>query len=196
MSRPPRPATTATTVHPGIAITAATGDAGYGVELSGLLPRRDRRGWDDTLAGQRLEPWLEQNCLVRPRQRLLGRGASAHLAGSLSNITGVCTKRAVADVAAVADPNTGVAVYDTYGLRGWTVFGGTSVSTQIIAGVYALAGGLGGATAASGLYVAAPGDLFDIASGSNSSCGSALCTAGVGWDGPTGLGSPDGIGAF
>jgi subtilase family serine protease len=182
--------------HPGIAITAATGDAGYGVSYPASSPdviavggttlspaSGSSRGWSETA-------WsgAGSGCSAVERQPTWQAG--------LSNITGVCANRAVADVAAVADPNTGVAVYDTYGLRGWTVFGGTSVSAQIIAGVYALAGGLGGATAASGLYAAAPGDLFDVASGSNGSCGSALCTAGVGWDGPTGLGSPDGIGAF
>ena len=104
----------------------------------------------------------------------------------------------MADVAAVADPNTGVAVYDSYGLGGWTVFGGTSVATQIISAVYALAGGLpSGATGASELYTPAPSPyLFDVTSGSNGSCGSDLCTAGTGWDGPTGLGTPDGTAAF
>ena len=51
-----------------------------------------------------------------------------------------CARRAVADVSAVADPNTGVAVYQTYGASGWDVYGGTSVSSPIIASVYALAG--------------------------------------------------------
>ncbi|HMA46810.1 MAG TPA: hypothetical protein VKP11_06380, partial [Frankiaceae bacterium] len=46
-----------------------------------------------------------------------------------------------ADVSAVADPATGVAVYDTYGSSGWLVFGGTSESAPIVAGVYALGGG-------------------------------------------------------
>jgi hypothetical protein len=104
----------------------------------------------------------------------------------------------VADLAAVADPNTGVAVYDSYGLRGWTVFGGTSVAAQIISAVYALAGGLpSGTTGASELYTpAAELNLFDVTSGNNASCGSDLCTATAGWDGPTGLGTPNGAGAF
>ena len=48
-----------------------------------------------------------------------------------------------ADVSAVANPATGVAVYDSFpyqGTSGWMVFGGTSVSAPIVAGVYALAG--------------------------------------------------------
>jgi len=46
-----------------------------------------------------------------------------------------CGKRTVADVAAVADPNTGVAVKDSYGSSGWLVFGGTSVAAPLIASV-------------------------------------------------------------
>jgi hypothetical protein len=39
--------------------------------------------------------------------------------------------------------------------------------------------------------------LFDVTSGSNGSCStSQLCTARAGWDGPTGLGTPNGVGAF
>jgi subtilase family serine protease len=54
----------------------------------------------------------------------------------------------VADVAAVADPNTGVAVDDSYGSAGganWYVFGGTRAAAPIIAGVYALCGNTSGA---------------------------------------------------
>ena len=76
------------------------------------------------------------------------------------------------------------------------MFGGTSVSAQIISATYALAEGLGGSTAASGLYGAPSSDFFDVTSGSNGTCGTDLCTAGVGWDGPTGPGTPDGTGAF
>ena len=97
----------------------------------------------------------------------------------------------------MADPNTGVAVYQTYGAGGWVVYGGTSVASPIIASVYALAG-----TPAAGSYPASypysqTASLFDVTSGSNGSCSpSVLCTAGTGWDGPTGLGSPDGAAAF
>jgi subtilase family serine protease len=111
----------------------------------------------------------------------------------------------VADVSAVADPATGVTVYDSYGSTGganWYVFGGTSVAAPIVASVYALAGNAATLNAASFAY-AHGGNLFDITSGSNGKCttrrttvNQALCTARVGWDGPTGLGSPNGTGAF
>jgi subtilase family serine protease len=101
----------------------------------------------------------------------------------------------VADVSAVADPNTGVAVYDTYRTSGWLVFGGTSVSAPIIASVYALAGNAG---SINGSYpYSHTSSLFDVTSGSNGSCGSSyLCTAKIGFDGPTGNGTPNGTGGF
>ena len=89
-----------------------------------------------------------------------------------------------------------------YQARGWEIYGGTSVASPIIASFYALAGNaLGsGTTPASYLY-SAPGALYDVTSGSDGSCSpSYLCTAGVGYDGPTGLGtpggSPDSLAAF
>jgi hypothetical protein len=99
----------------------------------------------------------------------------------------------------VADPNTGVAVYDSFGSSGganWFVAGGTSASAPIIAGVYALAGN--GKSIAYGSYpYAHRSSLYDETSGHNGSCSPAyLCTARSGYDGPTGLGSPKGTGAF
>jgi hypothetical protein len=102
-------------------------------------------------------------------------------------------------VSAVADPNTGVSVYDTYrqsGGGGWLVFGGTSVAAPIIASVYALAGNSSTLTYGSFSYSNAA-SLNDVVSGSNGTCGSSyLCTAKTGFDGPTGNGTPNGLGAF
>ena len=180
--------------HPGIAITAATGDSGYagGVAYPAASP--------DVIAVGGTT--LEMSSTIRESETAwsgAGSGCSAYEPQpswqSLNgNITSVCGsgKRALADVSAVADPNTGVAVYDTYGLSGWTVFGGTSVSTQIISAIYGLAGGLGAkgaAGGASGLY-ASPGDFFNIASGSNGSCGTDLCNAAAGWNGAYWVGHP------
>jgi hypothetical protein len=111
-------------------------------------------------------------------------------------VTTNCSRRAEADVSAVADPNTGVAVYQTYGLSGWAVYGGTSVAAPIIASVYALAGAPGTSDYAAAYPYIHPSNLFDVTSGSNGSCGSPQCTAGTGWDGPTGLGTPNGTAAF
>ena len=41
-----------------------------------------------------------------------------------------------------------------------------------------------------------PAALFDVTSGSNGSCTTYLCKGAVGFDGPTGLGTPNGLGAF
>ncbi|MGN6687524.1 MAG: hypothetical protein ACTHK1_08300, partial [Actinomycetales bacterium] len=108
--------------------------------------------------------------------------------------------RALADVSAVADPNTGVAVYDSTphnGSSGWLVFGGTSASSPIIASVYALANYSSNDPSAAATLWAHADKLNDVTSGSNGHCRTKVwCTAGTGWDGPTGLGTPNGIDAF
>ena len=87
-----------------------------------------------------------------------------------------------------------MAVYDSYQQPGWQVFGGTNVAEAIIAGVYALAPPSGGFL--NEYPYTDPSDLFDVTSGSNGSCGTYLCNAVAGYDGPTGLGTPDGAAAF
>ncbi|HEY7280476.1 MAG TPA: peptidase S8, partial [Actinomycetota bacterium] len=135
-----------------------------------------------------------------------GSGCSAYEAKPSWQTDGGCARRTVADVSAVADPNTGVAVYDTdcTGINklvgncfsGWGVVGGTSVSSPIIGAVYALAGNAASVTSGSYPY-SHTSALNDVTTGSNGSCsGSYLCTAGPGYDGPTGLGTPSGTGAF
>jgi subtilase family serine protease len=113
-----------------------------------------------------------------------------------------CTDRTTADVSAVAD---NVAEYDTYGGGGWFPVGGTSVATPIIAGVYALAGNAQHQHGPKSLWTLKKAvlkkSLHYISSGSNGSCGgSYLCTAGTNqfgtYAGPTGWGTPNGIGAF
>jgi len=116
-----------------------------------------------------------------------------------------CTTRIDNDVAADADPRTGPAVYDSYPpsgeslSAGWQQVGGTSAASPIIASVYALANP-GGSPIPGSLPTEFPyqdpSALRDITIGSNGSCGTPLCTAGTGYDGPTGLGVPDGVNAF
>jgi hypothetical protein len=104
--------------------------------------------------------------------------------------------RMIADVSAVADPNTGVSVYDTFHEGGFIVVGGTSASAPIIAGVYALAGNGATVNDASLAYSHAA-NLHDVTKGANGTCGGLyLCTAKTGYDGPTGLGTPNGTAAF
>ena len=99
-----------------------------------------------------------------------------------------------------------MAVYDSYGSTGganWLVFGGTSVAAPIIAGVYGLAGNASALGTVASFTYANRTPLFDVTTGSNGRCvkgkntaGAYLCTGVTGYDGPTGLGTPSGIGAF
>jgi N-acetylneuraminic acid mutarotase len=174
--------------HPGVAITASTGDYGYGVSYPAASPNvtavggtslvRDTsttRGWSEAA-------WSGA-----------GSGCSAYETKPSFQTDSGCSHRTNADVSAVADGNTGVAVY----FGGWHIFGGTSVASPIIASVYALAGTPGAGSQANSFPYERTSALNDVTSGSNGSCDPAyLCTAGTGYDGPTGLGTPNGIGAF
>jgi subtilase family serine protease len=175
-----------------VAITVSSGDAGYGVEYPAGSKNVTAVGGTSLTQGGGGRGWTEAAWSGA------GSGCSAYDAKPSWQTDSGCAKRTVADVSAVADPATGVAVNDTYGGDGgWEVFGGTSVSSPIIAAVYALAGTpSGGSTPASFPY-AHTSALNDVASGSNGSCsGSYLCSAAAGYDGPTGLGTPNGVSAF
>jgi subtilase family serine protease len=184
--------------HTRVAITASSGDAGYGVEYPAASPYVTAVGGTALTKSTSARGWSET------AWSSAGSGCSSIDAqpswqAARTDITAVCRQRAVADVSAVADPNTGVAVYDSYryqGTAGWLVFGGTSVSAPVVAGVYALAGNAASISNGSFPYAHATA-LHDVTSGSNGSCGAtALCTAKTGWDGPTGLGTPNGVSAF
>jgi subtilase family serine protease len=173
--------------HPGAAITASSGDSGYGVSYpaasryltavggTALTRNSSSRGWGETV-------WSGA-----------GSGCSAYDSKPSWQTDSGCARRTVSDVSAVADPNTGVAVLFA-GL--WFTVGGTSASSPIIASVYALAGNASSVNAGSYPY-AHTGGLFDVVSGSNGSCSpSYLCHGQAGYDGPTGLGTPNGVSGF
>ncbi len=176
--------------HPGTIITAGGGDSGYKVgEPAGyatviavggttLRTAQGSRGWSETAWGG------------------TGSGCELRIPKPSWQKDKGCKGRAMDDVAAVADPSTGVAVYDTYPSGGWFTVGGTSVATPIIASVYALAGNANTLKASQSLYTKSS-LLWDVTSGSDGTCKHHyLCTAGPGYDGPTGNGTPHGIGAF
>ena len=172
----------------GIAVVASSGDSGYGasapasfasvIAVGGTSLRLDARGkWDSETA------WTKA-----------GSGCSTYNRAAAWQpvfMTG-CAGKMTADVAAVADPATGVAVaYD----GGWYTFGGTSVAAPIIAGMYAIGPDFGDSAGA--FTVANAAKLHDITEGSNGRCDvNYWCNARVGWDGPTGLGTPLGSDAF
>ena len=179
--------------HPGIAITASSGDSGYGIESPASYPHVIGVGGTSLTKASNTRGWSETAWSGA------GSGCSTvNAKPSWQTSATQCSGDAVADVSAVADPNTGVSVYDStsyQGLSGWEVWGGTSVASPIIASVYALSGNTAGYPA-SYTWTHSSG-LFDVTSGSNGSCSTAVwCNAGTGWDGPTGLGTPNGTSAF
>jgi hypothetical protein len=182
--------------HPGVAIVASSGDSGYGVEYpaasqyvtavggTSLTRTSNTRGWTESVWSTSSTEGAGSGCSVYDPKP------------SFQTDTG-CSRRTVADVSAVADPATGVAVYDSYGSGGWTVFGGTSVASPIIGAMYALANSPGSGVYPNSYPYANPGALYDVTTGHTASCSPAyLCTAEVGYDGPTGLGTPNGVAAF
>ena len=185
--------------HPGIAITVSSGDSGYGAQSPAAFNTVTAVG------GTSLTLNADGSRANETAWSGAGSGCSAYVSKPTWQKDTGCPRRSIADVAAVADPATGVAVYDSYGSTGgadWFVFGGTSVAAPLIGGVYALSGNTAGVPA-SQAYTAPAGSLFDVISGSNGRCTRGkntsqayLCTAGVGYDGPTGMGTPNGTGAF
>ena len=241
--------------HPGIVITAAAGDDGYlnwdasreevegGVKIGGVdypassphvvavggtsltlsSPAETRRSetvWNDGGGG----------CSLSFKAQVWQSEVLDW--SSVGCGTGSESKRAVADVAADADPYTGVAVYDSVpyvragsGLKnasviGWTPIGGTSVASPIIASMFALAGGSHGVEYPARTLYSHLGSagLYDITEGGNGECnddyssgctgsmsplsvtdcgqGVLICNAAPGYDGPSGVGAPNGIEAF
>ncbi len=176
--------------HPGTIFTASAGDDGYGAQVPAGFNNVVAVGGTSLSRSNNARGWTESAWSGS------GSGCTSYSSKPYWQSDSGCYNRTIADVSAVADPNTGVSVYDSYQQSGWVRAGGTSASAPIIAGVYALAGNASSLYEAQSLY-AHPDQLFDVVGGSNGSCGgSYLCTAGAGYDGPTGLGTPNGIGAF
>jgi subtilase family serine protease len=180
--------------HPGVAITASAGDNGYGTSY----PASSK--WVTAVGGTTLSRSATSRGFTETAWSGSGSGCSTlnHTTWQDPAVTG-CSGRAVADVAAVADPETGVAVYDSDPFEqssGWLTFGGTSASSPIVAAIYALAGNTVNVVDGSYLWLNHTG-LNDVTSGTNGGCPTKQwCTARVGWDGPTGWGTPDGIVGF
>ena len=237
--------------HPGVVVTAASGDCGYlgwrafveecslGVNYPAASPHVVSVGGTSlTMTGVGGQAWgtesvwggsgggCSESFPAQAWQREVGDWSSVGCG------TGSESKRAANDVAADADPYTGVAVYDSVPYLapgewprsgrapGWTPIGGTSVASPIVASMFALAGGSHGvAYPAQTLYSHLGSSLLhDIAEGGNGDCegfyeggcsgsmvplsledcgkGALICNASAGYDGPSGVGTPDGIEAF
>jgi hypothetical protein len=197
--------------HPGVAITASSGDSGY--QLTAPFPANLPTvtavgGTSLTRAPGTARGWTETAWALSANGGAAGAACSAFYDKPAWQHDTACPGRTIADVSADADPATGLAVYDSTpnpdGIpAGWFVVGGTSASSPFVAGVYALAGNTGQIKDASYAY-AHRSHLYDVSGGnvSNPAAGSGcpdssyICTALPGYDGPTGLGTPNGTGAF
>ncbi|MFI7403138.1 putative Ig domain-containing protein [Streptomyces sp. NPDC049541] len=182
--------------HPGVAITVSAGDSAYGAEYPATSQYVTAVGGTALSTSSNSRGWTESVWHTSSTEGT-GSGCSAYDPKPSWQTDSGCSKRMEADVSAVADPATGVAVYDTYGGSGWAVYGGTSASSPIIAGVYALAGTPGSTDYPAKYPYSHTSNLYDVTSGNNGSCSTSyFCTAGTGYDGPTGWGTPNGTTAF
>jgi len=191
--------------HPGVAFTVSAGDSGWGVEYpaasqyvtsvggTALTPDSSvARGWTESVWGDGTEgtdgDGTGSGCSVYESKASWQDGVTDPL----------CGNRTVADVAADADPATGVTIYDSYnGFGGFqSGWGGTSEASPIIAATYALAGAAAAGTYPASYPYAHASDLNNVTTGSNGDCGNYLCNGGTGYNGPTGLGTPEGTAAF
>jgi MYXO-CTERM domain-containing protein len=171
--------------HPGIAQFVSSGDSGYDeggegptypstsahtISVGGttLVRAASARGWSETA-------WARG-----------GSSCAYTIPRPAYQTTTACLFRAASDIAAVGDPATGLAVYNKRA-GGWVVVGGTSAASPLVAALFASIG-LGNITAAD--IAQRTSALFDVTSGSNGPCGTILCNATTGWDGPTGFGTP------
>jgi len=239
--------------HPDIVITASSGDDGYlnwtnaaeaekagqsyysGADYPASSPHVVAVGGTKLLLSgttrQSETVWNEDPAPSGENHGASGGGCSLYFAAPPWQLDvpdfsqlGCAGRRAVADVSAVADPYTPVAVYDStvFGTTPpeWEGVGGTSVASPIIAAMFALAGGAHGAAyPAATLYshLGSP-DLADVTAGGNGDCDGVystgcggsmsplspldcgqnelICNAASGYDGPSGVGAPDGLSAF
>jgi hypothetical protein len=237
--------------HPGIVITASSGDDGYldwfseepaeaanypassphVVAVGGTrLTLNSAKNWESETVWN--DGGVTNNTIEGAGAS--GGGCSGRFTAptwqqSLPNwsAVGCASARSVTDISADGDPYSGVAVYDStespQGEKGWAAIGGTSVASPIIASIFALAGGAQGvAYPARLLYENEqqdPASLHDVTVGANGEClrkfhrntglsgctvaeqaaqcsAQATCLAGPGYDGPSGVGTPNGLAAF
>jgi len=176
---------------PGVTYVAASGDGGYAtswpaanpdvVSVGGTTLLRNSataRGWSESVWSDSSGGGTGSGCSsYEPRPSWQSAAA----------ITSSCSGRAMNDLSIIADPDPGVMVYQG---GSWWRYGGTSAGTPMIAAMEAIAGTAGDAVSYPYAHAAA---FNDVTSGTNGSCGTVLCRAATGWDGPSGLGTPIGV---
>jgi subtilase family serine protease len=184
--------------HKGVAMVVSSGDSGFG-------PAEFPASWNKSIAVGGTTVTKTATGYTHSAWWGAGSGCSAWVPKPKWQKDPNCLMRTVSDLSALADPDTGFAVYDTYGLEqfgatpGWIVVGGTSLAAPLVSGMIGLAGNASALSDASHIY-SHRSDLRDVIGGSNAGfmdCGGDyLCTALKGYDGPTGLGTPKGVGAL
>jgi hypothetical protein len=177
--------------QPGVAVVTAAGDAGFGVSYPAASPyvtavggtvltanSSVARGWTETAW-----PGTGAGCSAYEPQPSFQASVNAGCSGRMDND--------VAAVAASASSPTPVAFYDSFDTTGWAEAGGTPVAASVVAGIYALAGTPAAGSNPASYPYSHPVMLNDVTSGNDGTCSvTAWCTAGTGYDGPTGEGTP------
>jgi subtilase family serine protease len=190
--------------QPGIAIFVAAGDNGFtstadypstsehviAVGGTNLVKDSSARGWSETVWG--LDAAQDNGAGGSSCQKDTTNFKKPSWQTGIVSTT-VCAGRAATDVAAVADPQTSVAVYNS-SQGGWLMggVGGTSAASPLTAGIFALTGN---GSADGSFSYAHTSAFYDVTSGTNkaaNTCSGLICNAAVGWDGPTGNGTPNG----
>ena len=187
--------------HPGVATFVSAGDGGFNDEFSPngtgpdypgtsahviavggtrLVKDTSTRGWSETT-------WAP--VIGNPERGAGGSACSLSIPKPAYQTKSPCDFKATTDIAAVGDPATGLAVYNAN--NGWMVLGGTSAAAPMVAAIFAATGN--GAVASGEFIASKASKLYDVTSGNNGTCGTdtLLCNAAVGWDGPTGYGTPN-----
>lgn len=187
--------------HPGVAITTPAGDAGYSggtaVPYPGVSPYVTSVGGTSLVRDPNTPRGWRESVFNDGGYPSTASGCSAYEPKPSYQHDADCANTTANDVSAVADPETGIAAYDSYQASGWSEMGGTGGAASLVAAVYALAGGSSSSSSPKSWPYAAPAALNDVTSGSNGYCnGSELCNARAGYDGPSGMGSPRGVLAF
>jgi Subtilase family len=195
--------------HAGVLITASAGDGGYDDAYEGFGATDFPAASPSVVAvgGTALfkapgtpRGWFEEVWNEAAISAGTGSGCTRLEPKPAWQTDAGCSKRTDDDVAAVA------AVVTPASIRidgAWSLVGGTSVSSPLVAGIEAHASAAERSLGAQAFYKD-PGSLFDVTEGFDwnpldasgaSECApnEYLCNAGVGYDGPTGLGTPDGV---
>jgi hypothetical protein len=175
--------------HPGIPIVAAAGDNGYGVQFpaaaTGVI----------AVGGTTLTQTSDSGTRSASESAWSGTGAgcSQYVAKPSWQSDASCPRRSVNDVAAVADPNTGVWAYDQNSGAQMVIAGGTSVATAVVSALYALTANSWPSTVTGAqLLYQGSSTLYHVTTGADGNCPTYLCDASqsvAGYNGPTGEGT-------